>query len=143
MRFAHVQVLSANSYNPYAKLTNTTSRVRFINDRQDYAEVSYTRSTLVNNNNEIQKNTATENIGSALGFTSRNLNMAGQLDYSVITKSLRSWKYIAQVITPGQCWGIRFTHEHVLGSAENLFHVAFDFDFGGNEQKPKLPPKLL
>ncbi len=143
VRLANFQILSSNSYNPYAKLANTTSRIRLLNDRMDYAEVSYSRSTLVDNNNVIQKDTATENIGSGLGFTSRYLNLAGQMDYSVITKSLRSWRYIAQFITPGQCWGIRVTHEHVLGAPDNIFHVGFDFDFGGNEKKQKIPPQLL
>ena len=142
VRFRYIQVLSASAYNPYAHIANSTSRIRVVNDRQSYAEISYSHNVLVNNSNEVQPDTATENIGGGLGFTSRFLNLAGQLDYSNITKRLQGWKYIAQFMTPGQCWGIHVYHEHIIGG-ENQFHIKFQFDFGGNEKKQKLPPQLL
>lgn len=143
IRLQRMQLLSSNQYNPYAHFSNTTSRIRFINDHQDYAEISYSRNILVDNDNVVQPSTATENIGTGLGFTSRYLNLAGQMNYSVITKSVSSWKYIAQFLTPGQCWGIRVYHEHILGSSDNPFHISFEFNFGGDEKKQKLPPRLI
>lgn len=143
VRLKNLQILSANAYNPYAKFTNMNTRLRLVNDRKDYAEVFYSRSVLFDNNNNIQPNSESTNIGSGVGFTSRYLHLAAQMDYSLITNAVRSWKYIAQFITPGQCWGIRISHEHVLGAQDNLFHIGFDFDFGGSEKKERLPPSLL
>lgn len=142
VRLNHLQVVTASQYNPYARIANTVSRVRLVNDRMDYAEVGYSRSVLLDNNNAVIDNSATEYLTTGVGFTSRYLNLAAQMDYSVITKSVRAWKYIAQFLTPGQCWGIRLIQEQPIG-AEPQFHISFEFDFGGNEKKPKLPPRLM
>ncbi len=133
MRFDHIDTFTTNSYYPYARITNTSSRVRIKNDRGDFLELNYVHEYLISLKNEIDMNSKTENLGLNLGYVSRFLHLVGGFNFSAVTHTVQSWQYIAKLRPPGGCWGIDIGHHQVIGGDVQL-KFNFAFDFGGQHK---------
>jgi LPS-assembly protein len=121
-------------HNGYAKVTNTSSRVRVFDARENFVQLSYERIYLINEDNEVTSRNQTKNLGFGAGFFAKYLNFSGQVDYSGITRDIVSWQYIADLKPPGDCWIIRVGYKQVIGGDPEL-RFNMSFDFGGDEVK--------
>lgn len=120
---------STTSYNPYARITNTSTRLQIKPEELHYFQISYSKTTLVNEDNEVLDETRTENIGLGLGMVSKYWDLAANVDYSKITGEIQSWDYITRIKPPGNCWYIELMHRQILGGDVNLkANVSFNFD---------------
>lgn len=125
----YVYADSSTSYNPYARITNTSTRLRIKPEELHYFQISYSKTTLVNQDNEVLEGTTTENIGLGLGMVSKYWDLVANLDYSRVTGELQSWDYITRIKPPGDCWYIELMHRQILGGDVNLkANVSFNFD---------------
>ncbi|MGE3386281.1 MAG: LPS-assembly protein LptD [Bdellovibrionales bacterium] len=136
MRLKNFETYTDMSYNPYAKITDTSARIRLLNDRGNYLQASYERIYLVNEDNVVTSRNQTENIGGGLGYKSRFFDLGGQIDYSAVSDKILSWQYVVDLKPPGNCWTVRFGHRQVIGGEPELrFNMSFDF---GGEQVKKI-----
>lgn len=119
------------SYNPYAQVTNTATRFQYKVTEIQYVQLSYSKTTLVDQDNKILPNTQTENVGLGVGLTTPYWDLLANLDYSRITGKLQSWNYITRFKPPGDCWYIEVLHQQILGGDVNL-KANVSFSFGGD-----------
>ncbi len=127
----YISADSTTSYNPYAKITNTATRLQIKPLEAYYFQISYSQNTLVNEDNEVRAETRTENIGLGVGLVSTYWDLVANLDYSRVTGQLQSWDYITRIKPPGNCWYIELMHRQILGGDVNL-KANVSFNFGGN-----------
>lgn len=141
VRLDHFETYTAASYNPYAKVTNTSARVKvFDRDRINFLQASYERIYLIDADNKvIPTSNQTENIGLGLGFDTKYVGFSGQFDYSAVTSRIQSWRYVALFKPPGNCWTIRLDQWQLVGAPPE-FHFTVAFNFGG-ETAPKVVSK--
>lgn len=134
VRLDNFETYTEASHNGYAKVTNTSSRVRLFNSWGNFVQASYERIYVIDEDNKVTSRNQTENIGFGAGFRSRYLDASGQVDYSAITHKVVSWQYVADLKPPGNCWMIRLGHRQVIGG-DPEFRFNMSFDFGGEEVK--------
>ncbi|RME14506.1 MAG: LPS-assembly protein LptD [Bdellovibrio sp.] len=117
-------------YYPYAGVTNTSSRVRFKNDKGDYIDLIYSQNFLVGSDNEYEFDKRTEYWGTGVGYSGRYFNLSGSLNYSAVTYKVESWSTFLKLKPPGNCWGLEFSFRQVIGGDLNI-KFNFNFQFGG------------
>jgi hypothetical protein len=130
IRLKHFETYTLNAYYPYAKVPDTYSRVRFLDDTGDFFEFSYLKKYLISLDNKVDYTGTLETFGFNLGYVSRIFNLTGGLNYSATTKSIQSWQFISIFRPPTGCWSIQIGAAQVIGGNTN-FHFNFAFDFGG------------
>jgi len=132
LRFDHFETLTTAAYNPYAKVTNISSRVRTMLTPKNFVQVSYTRNFILNDNYNV--NSETRNLGFAAGFVSPYLDLLGQVDISALTNKINSWEYQIDFKPPGRCWVITIKHKQILGGDPRI-GGALQFNFGGEDDR--------
>jgi len=135
IRFDRFETYSTVSYYTYARVANTSSRVKVMDDtKKRYLQLSYTHNYTITNGNNVDTGSETETTGIGAGWTSRWFDFAGQMDYSNLTYKIQSWGYMATFKPPGDCWGIMLMHKQLIG-AEPEIRFNFKFEFGGEKNK--------
>lgn len=130
MRFDRFELHSIGVYYPYARVTNSSSRIRLKDELGDFIQLGFTRSVLVNKENEPDLTNQTNNIGLSLGWNSTYLNLVGGFDFSSITSKIFSWQFVAQIKPPGNCWDITFS-QYKLPEGTPDWDFGVNFKFGG------------
>ena len=130
LRFENVETYTVLEYNGYAKVTNTSSRLKLMATKHDFLQLSYTRNTQFTSNYRITPDTETRNVGVGGGFVTGYVEAVGMLNYSTYTNQLQSWQYEVLVRPPGHCWSLRVMHRQMLGGDAQIF-IKPAFDFGG------------
>ncbi|MBK8205020.1 MAG: LPS-assembly protein LptD [Bdellovibrionales bacterium] len=130
LRLDQIELHSIALYYPYARITNSSSRLRIKNKYDNYVQLGFTRSVLVNKDNEVNLTSQINNIGVALGWTTTYLNLIGGFDYSSITSKIFSWKFEAQIKPPGNCWDITIS-QFQLPEGQPDWDFGVHFQFGG------------
>lgn len=134
VRLDNFETYTTASHNGYAKVTNTSSRVRLFNRYGNFIQGSYERIYLINEENVVTSRNQTENLGFGAGVRTKYLDASGQMDYSAISHRVISWHYVADLKPPGDCWIIRIGHKQVIGG-DPEFRFNMSFDFGGEDIK--------
>ncbi len=138
VRLDRFETYTTVSYNPYASVTNTSSRVKVMNDSgRRYFQLTYTHKYTINNDNSVVSGSESETMGVGAGWVSKYFDFVGLLDYSNLTYKIQSWGYSALFKPPGECWGIIVHHRQQIG-AEPDIRFNFNFEFGGEKNKSKL-----
>ncbi len=131
VRLDHFETYTEANYFPYAKVTNISSRIKLLNDKMDFIQVSYLQSVLINESNQQEAQSQTQNFGLGAGISGKYLDLTGQIDYSNITYKIQGWMLDTFIKPPGDCWGIKATAtQTVAGPLE--FRFNFAFNYGGN-----------
>jgi LPS-assembly protein len=128
IRLPRFETHTVADFYPYAKVVNWSSRVRFKSLYGNYLELNYSEKVFVDKDNNTSNKT--ENFGTGLGFSSKYWDFTGIANYSVITKTVEGWEYIALFKPPGDCWTIKIGHKKTTG-ADDVFKFSFNFEFGG------------
>ncbi len=134
-RFDHFETYTTAAYNGYAKVTNLSSRVKFMLNPSNYLQVTYIQNYTFDD--EYRVTGETRNIGFGLGMISRYLDATGQIDMLARTFAVQSYTYLLNIKPPGKCWNIKFLHTQVIGSDDRSIGFSFGFNFGG-ENNPTL-----
>lgn len=148
VRLDRFQTYSIFNYYPYQNVTNSSSRVRVLNDKGQFAQVALIRQYKITPGQEVDRSARQEDYTFSAGFTSRYFNLMGKVVYDANwhqakdSHQFKSWAYISQFKPPGDCLIITFIHERVIGRDDNIFRLSFEFNFDGNP-KPALPPETL
>jgi len=125
----HVALNADTSYNPYARLVNSTTILNLIPEPGNYFQISYAKETLVDENNNILSGAITENLGLGLGMSTPYWDLVVSMAYSKISREIQEWQYTSRFKPPGNCWYIDIFHRQALGGATNLkANIAFNFD---------------
>jgi LPS-assembly protein len=134
VRLDRFETYTTAVYNPYAKVTNTSARVRFMTTPKDFLQISYARNFILDTNDTVEQGTETRNIGFGGGINSRYFEVAGEINYSDLTNKVSSWGYVMKLRPPGRCWVITITHSQTLGGDRKI-NISPSFDFGGDNKK--------
>jgi LPS-assembly protein len=140
-----IEVYQRASYFPYQRASNTSTRVRLIDRKQDYVELWQILSFNVTpGQSEVDRSTRTETYTLTLKKGLRYLDFIGKATYDANPgegKSyIASWGYGAQLKLPGDCWYINLNQYQVTGG-DPKFKFNFGFIWDG-ETKPALPDNL-
>lgn len=135
-RLANFDTNTSIRYFPYHRLFNTSSRVRFLDDRGNYLQVSFSQNNLITERIEEAYPHRDENIGFALGYAHRYAKIAGELNflpatYSPLDLQVKSWSALLNLTPPGDCWGIQVGVTHVLTEPKPRIRFDFHYNFGG------------
>ncbi|OFZ18564.1 MAG: hypothetical protein A2Z20_10590 [Bdellovibrionales bacterium RBG_16_40_8] len=130
VRLKNFETHTTADYYPYAKIANWTTRLKFINDRRNYLELTYSENSIVNDDQTDTVGQRTQTLGTGVGFITKRLDLLGKTNYSIQTAQLENWEYVASVKPPGDCWSIRFGHKKTLG-ADTVFKISLNFEFNG------------
>ena len=130
LRFDRFETYTTAAYNGYAKVSDVSSRVRFMNTPRNYFQVAYTRNYILTDKYEVAPNGETRNVGFGLGFITKYLEAEGQMNYNASNWEVQSWKYNLNIRPPGRCWVIRIEHRLPVGGAAEI-GGSLSFDFGG------------
>lgn len=147
MRLDHFQTYSILNYFPYQNVTNTSSRVRLLNNQGQFFQVQSTTQYKITPGQPVDTSTRQEDYTFSAGFTSHFINLMGKIVYDANWTEaengtqIKSWAYIAQFKPPGDCMRITFINEQVVGS-DTRFKLNFEFTFDG-VPRPLLPPEAL
>lgn len=122
-------------YFPYHNKTNTSSRVRVMDDTGRFLEMNFIQTFLITQKREEAYPGRDETIGFSAGVQQKYFNFAGAIDFRPLgwwTPEFRtkSWSAIVNLKPPGNCWGIIVTFRKDIGG-ETMTNVNFDYNFGG------------
>jgi LPS-assembly protein len=147
VRMDHFQTYTILNYFPIENLTNTSSRVRVMNDNGQFGQLALTQQYKITPGVPVDTSSRTEDYTVSAGFVSPYLNLMGQMVYdanwteSESKEKIKSWAYIAQFKPPGNCWLISVTQNQITGGDSSIA-LNFEFTFDGNPKAP-LPPEAL
>ncbi len=131
IRLENFETYTTASFNPYARRTNTASRVKLMYTRQDYVQAFYTQNFQLNEDDFTPiPNREVRNIGLGAGFITKYLEFDGRVNFSDITKQVHSWQYGVRIRPPGNCWLIQIQQTQVLGGDPTI-RGSLNFNFGG------------
>lgn len=147
VRLDNIQTYSIFNYFPYHNVTNSSSRVRVLNDKGQFLQVQLTRQYSITPGKAVDPSNRQEDYTVSAGFVSRYLNLMGKFVYDTNWvearggKPVKAWAYIAQLKPPGDCMMVTFIHDQVTDGDTN-FKFYFSFNYDG-VAKPPLPPEAL
>ena len=135
IRFDRFETNTLARYYPYHNVTNTQTRVRFMDDRSDYFQVTYSQTYAITENIDEASRNPSDSLNVDLGFVSRYINAEGGLafvpeHYQPITVKTQSWNLKTQLKPPGSCWDFRFYITQVIEQKPN-WTWSFNFNWGG------------
>lgn len=129
LRFDRVQTYTLFNHFPYQKVTNTSARVRVVDDRGRFAQLGVANQFTIVPGQEVDRSTRVEDYTLGAGFGVRYLDLMGKVVYNANAtddNNLKSWAYIAQFKPPGECWIISLVNYKNTGRGPV---VAIDFNF--------------
>ncbi len=135
-RLEHFETYTTFSYNPYARKTNTSTRVKALLTPKTFAQVAFTQSFLLNEDDySLVQNGETRSYALGAGFTLRYLEVVSAVDINDITHKVQAWSYGLRIRPPGNCWVIQIEQTLNQGGDPKI-QGSLNFDFGG-EAIPK------
>ncbi len=133
VRFDHFETYTTASYNGYAKVADTSSRVRFMSTPKNYFQVGFTRNFILKDDYSVAPNGETRNVVLGAGFLTRYLEAVGQVDYNALNWEVQAWRYALNIRPPGRCWMIRIEHHQLVGTQPEFSGPSLNFQFGGEK----------
>ncbi len=137
-RLDRFETYSTFSYNPYARKTNTSARIKTMLDAKTYLQVAYTRNFQLNEDDySLVQNGETRSYGLGAGFTLPYMEAIGTVDINDVTHKIQAWGYGIRIRPPGNCWVISIDHTLNQGGDPKI-QGSLSFDFGGETMPRKM-----
>ncbi len=135
-KLANFDTNTSIRYFPLHRVFNTSSRIRAMDTRGNFLQLSFSQNHLITENVAEAYPSREENVGLAMGFVHKFASISGELNYLPLTYSpidfrLKSWSALLAIKPPGDCWGIRVAITHVLSEPKPRYIWGFDYNFGG------------
>lgn len=136
----YLQIYQHSNYYPYQKVTNSSTRTRFINYKNDFIELGYLTSYNISPGQEAGDRK--EEASVAVKKSVKYLDLIGRLAYDLNPPSkpndtkrpeVSSYGYGAQIRMPGECWYFTIIQYKAAGG-DNNFRFSFDFSFDGQKK---------
>ena len=134
-------------YFPYQEATNSSSRVRFIDDHGDFYQLGYDLSYNIVPGLPVNASLRTEQYSLAVKKSLKMLDLLGKVIFDVNppiatpNQFINSYGVGTQFRLPGDCLYLKFIYYQPTGGS-GTFQAAFDFSFDG-QKRPPLPESLL
>jgi LPS-assembly protein len=134
LRFDFFETNSSVKYYPYKKSTSQATRVKVLDSRNDYLQLTYSQDFLrQNNGTTIDFNSKTRDLTAGIGFMVKYLQFEGETTYNIIKQSVQAYRFNVKFKPPGNCWAIIFTQEKKT-DAEKQFDLNVSFLFDGKSE---------
>ena len=150
IRLDHFETNTLLQYFPYHRVTNTSSRVKFITAHGNFFEINYTQTYLITEDvsdafrvdPNTQLPTRTDDLAFFVGYDSKYLSLVGGVDvapnYVVVRATgnvretkIKGWTALLSVKPPGNCWGIFAGIQQSVTEPLPTFKLNFNYKFGG------------
>jgi LPS-assembly protein len=134
-------------YFPYQEVTNSSTRVRAIDNHGDFFQLGYDLSYNIVPGQQVLGQTRTEQYSFEVKKSLRLIDILGKIVFDVnpplITPNqwINSYGVGTQLRLPGDCFYLKLILYRPTGGSDT-YNFAFDFSFDG-EKKPGLPESLL
>ena len=141
-----LQIYQHANYYPYQKVTNSSTRVRFLNYKGDFIELGYLLTYTIPPG-ESRTGDRKEESSLTLKKSIKYVDFIGRATYDYNppatspSRRISSYGYGAQLRMPGECWYFTIIQYRAAGG-DNNFKFSFDFSFDG-QKKAGLSNKLL
>ena len=129
-RFDRFETYTTAAYNPYARVTNLSSRVRGNVNPKNFLEIAYTRNFILTDTDQVANNGETRNISFGVGVMNKYFDGLAHIDLEAREFKSLSSDYVLNLKPPGRCWIITLKSTIVPGG-ERKIHASVSFDFGG------------
>jgi LPS-assembly protein len=139
VRLDNFETNSLFQYFPYHNVTNTSSRVRFINKNRNFIEVNYAQTYLITENVTEAYKGRTDNVGFGAGYESKYIAFYGGIDFQPSHETdqkqpfklgVKGWTTQLGINPPGNCWGIHAAVIQNIGDPPT-WKINFEYKFGG------------
>ncbi len=104
------------------------TRLEFIFSYYLSMGVSYDKGFSVDSEGEVIKTSFNEDWSLDFSFKNSFLKFKGKINYSTLSKIIKSWEYSTSLLLPGECWHINFGQIRPINS-EPIFQLNFLFRF--------------
>ena len=129
------ETITKLSYYPYHSVANFDSRLRFSVNTSDYLELLINRKFQIGEETTIPYDTRVEDYTLSFFKSWQYLDFAANMIYNQVTAELKSWKSIALVKFPGNCWAVSFSLADSRDQADPTdFNISFEFKFNGDKK---------
>lgn len=141
VRLDNFGVLSTTNYYPYQKVSNTNTRVRFIDDKGRFIQSGIILKYTIIPGQPADIASRLQDYTLAAGLISRHLDFIGNMTIDGVKEEpfgkdiIKSYSYIAQFKPPGDCLALRFSFQQVVGGG-NQINLNLLFSFDGKNPSP-------
>lgn len=130
MRFEHFETFTTASYNGYAKVTDTSARVRYKHTPSNFFQVGFTRNFILTDELTVAPNGETRNAAVGAGLLLKYFEAVGEVQFNARNWNVQGWNYVLNIRPPGRCWLIKIEHHQPVGGQSEI-GGSLNFDFGG------------
>lgn len=139
VRYENYELLSNTEYYPYQKVSNTKSRIRYIDDYGRFIQAGLLLTYTIIPGQPVDYGSRLQDYIIAAGYLSGPLDFIGTVTVGASQENngkIKSYSYIAQFKPPGDCLALKFAFQQVTGG-DNQINLNLSFSFDG-----KGPPSL-
>jgi LPS-assembly protein len=138
----YLEIYQLSGYYPYQRVTNTSTRVRINDDKNDFFQVQHTLTYPFSPGQEADISARTEGYIFSAKKSIAWLDLLALVGYGVRPADyINKWGYGAQIRMPGDCLYFGITHYKPVDKQPD-FEVTVNFTFDGNS-RPSLDESTL
>ncbi|MEZ0391710.1 MAG: LPS-assembly protein LptD [Pseudobdellovibrionaceae bacterium] len=138
----YLQIYQNAKYKPYQKVTDTSSRVRILNSKNDFFQVKYDVTYPPGSEGEADIVGRTEGYVISARKGVSFFDFIGKLNYGIRPQNaLLAWGYGAQIRLPGDCLYIGLTHFKPVDKKPEI-ELGVNFAWDGSA-RPQLDESIL
>jgi LPS-assembly protein len=126
-----LQIYQRANYYPYQRVTNSSTRTRFLNYKGDFVELGYIVSYNIFPGQEVDSRTRKEETSFAVKKSIKYVDFVGRISYDFnppaesstrrrISPYISSYGYGAQLRMPGECWYFTLIQYKAAGGDNNF-----------------------
>ena len=139
VRLDHFETNTLVRYFPYHGKTNTSSRIKFMDDFGRYFETNFVENYLITVNRDDALTNHTQTFGFVAGFLAKYVTLGATIDFTPnnwenFQFAVKSWGGLINLKPPGNCWGVSLALRQDINRSLD-HHLSFDYNFGGEGPK--------
>ncbi len=138
LRLPYLETNTLFSYFPYQKTTSLASRLKSVDQKGNYLQLTYSRSFTINSDNTVTKKNISEDLGFDLGIVLKYAKLSSGSVYSLSHKKWSSYESRLDLYPPGDCWVISFALQNREPENSKKLNYAFNISFLFNDKTKNL-----
>lgn len=139
IRLPYLETNTLFSYFPYYKTTSLASRIKGMDSRGNYLQLTYSRSfTIDSDNTTIMQKNISEDLGVNLGIVTKYAKLISGSVYSLSHQKWNLYESRLDLYPPGNCWVISFGLQNREPEDSKKLNYTFNISFLFNDKTKNL-----
>jgi LPS-assembly protein len=135
VKLEYLNITSDVSYFPYQDIASSSSGITVSDPGGNRVSLVYTQSLALSQDPTtgilvLNKSTRSEQAAFSTFFTSSLLDLAGNVSYDILNRSINSYRAQGLIKLPGKCWGITADYEQLVKGEPPRIQAMVVFFFG-------------